>query len=158
MFYLQFIVYIGAIILFVDFDHRLVTAKQFHMYHSMILLVCSACSLSSSPRMFLLLKQSKIIIVDFFAWIAGANAVEFIINHAEVSITFAQESKIPAVYSLFLIFYAFLFANCKLHCTLILRQRIEVMVLKVLCGFSLNCSSDELSNIFNTSDRYIIWI
>lgn len=28
---------------------------------------------------------------------AGANAVEFIINHAEVSIAFVQESKISSV-------------------------------------------------------------
>lgn len=40
-------------------------------------------------------------------------------------------------------------------------MRTEVMVLKVLRGFSLNCSlcsSDELSNVFNTFNRYIIWI
>lgn len=30
-------------------------------------------------------------------YVAGANAVEFIINHAEVSIAFVQENKIPAV-------------------------------------------------------------
>ncbi|OMO83628.1 AMP-dependent synthetase/ligase [Corchorus capsularis] len=29
----------------------------------------------------------------------GANAVEFIINHAEVSIAFVQENKLPAVSS-----------------------------------------------------------
>lgn len=29
--------------------------------------------------------------------ISGANAVEFIINHAEVSVAFVQENKLPAV-------------------------------------------------------------
>lgn len=33
---------------------------------------------------------------------AGANAVEFIINHAEVSIAFIQEKKLPAVRSMYI--------------------------------------------------------
>ena len=39
---------------------------------------------------------------DKFIWfyfVVGANAVEFIINHAEVSIAFVQENKLPAVSS-----------------------------------------------------------
>ncbi|PRQ23434.1 putative long-chain-fatty-acid--CoA ligase [Rosa chinensis] len=44
-----------------------------------------------------------------------ANAVEFIINHAEVSIAFVQENKIPAIIScLPKLFYAFE-NNCQLH-------------------------------------------
>jgi len=32
--------------------------------------------------------------------VTGVNAVEFIINHAEVSIAFVQDSKIPSVSSI----------------------------------------------------------
>jgi len=39
----------------------------------------------------------------------GANAVEFIINHAEVSIAFVQDSKIPSVSSIiFLVHKSFI--------------------------------------------------
>lgn len=46
-----------------------------------------------------------------FSCIAGANAIEFIIKHAEVSIAFVQENKIDYVhkhcFSLSAIFFAF---------------------------------------------------
>lgn len=32
-----------------------------------------------------------------FYFVKGANAIEFIVNHAEVSLVFVQENKIPAV-------------------------------------------------------------
>jgi len=47
---------------------------------------------------------------DLGACLPGPNAVEFIINHAEVSIAFVQEKKIPSVCSSSLItvfFYYF---------------------------------------------------
>lgn len=45
-------------------------------------------------------RSSGLRIVSLFLLeFTGANAVEFIINHAELSIAFVQENKIPAVCS-----------------------------------------------------------
>jgi long-chain acyl-CoA synthetase len=37
--------------------------------------------------------------INIYFCLTGPNAVEFIINHAEVSIAFVQENKIPSVCS-----------------------------------------------------------
>lgn len=49
------------------------------------------------PFSFLLLIVEIIVLAINRMYNAGANAIEFIINHADISIAFVQESKLPAV-------------------------------------------------------------
>jgi hypothetical protein len=47
---------------------------------------CRTCSSSKSHECFLCC-----------LWVAGLDAVEFVANHAEITIAFVQESKLPSV-------------------------------------------------------------
>ena len=60
---------------------------------------------------------------DLGLYLPGPNAVEFIINHAEVSIAFVQEKKIPSVCSssLSTIFYYFKLDYLKHSIVILLR-------------------------------------
>lgn len=69
------------------------------MYHFTTLLVCL---LSTNLGLPMNIKSSKYeveLTCRSFSTFPGANAVEFIINHAEVSIAFVQENKVPSVSS-----------------------------------------------------------
>ena len=76
--------------------YRPVTAKAYHMFHFMTHLVNHHEILGN----FLPFSFNIVFIgLMFFTCNTGPNAVEFIINHAEVSIAFVQENKIPSVSS-----------------------------------------------------------
>lgn len=83
-------------------------AKPYHMYHCMTLLVRHFDNLNFSSLLLLCFSilaygtRTKARDANGVTFYAGANAVEFIINHAEVSLVFVQEKKLPAVSSLLL--------------------------------------------------------